>query len=348
MKLVKCFSVVLLVQCFLLTDSSVFADTITTSDGSLLKGQITVITPANVSIETEYAGTVTIDAGKISRLETRAPISTKLEDGTIVTGITTINSDGIIVIENETMKMEATVEKLMASWIPENKPPTEAGFPRERRWVYSVAADFTGKRGNSRENGLSSRAEAKLVSDNDELNFYLSVDRADNNGQDTSNEIIFGSSYVSYFSRVVGWYVSSELERDPFESINLRASVSAGLSYWLFNRPDFSLELQSGLGYRHEAFDDGTTEDVPTLDLRVHNHWQVNSWMDMTNTLSFRPSLSNLGDYLLFQDSGIIMPISSSRWSLRLGLENNYANEPAVGRKKLDTTYYSRLLMNFE
>ncbi len=348
MKLVRQFLAVFCLLCLLFSVSNIYADTISTADGSVLKGQITTITPASVTIDTEYAGIVTIDAGKISHLETENPVSTKLDDGTIVTGATSISSNGTITVVNETMRMETTVERLMASWIPENKPPTEAGFPRERRWVYSVAADVTGKRGNSRENGMSSRAEAKLVSDNDELNFYLSVDRADNNGEDTSNEIIFGSSYVSYFSKAIGWYVSSELERDPFESIDLRASVSAGLSYWLFNRPDFSLELQSGLGYRHEAFDDDTNEDVPTLDIRIHNHWQVNSWMNMTNTLSFRPSLSDLGDYLLLQDSGVTMPIGSRRWSLRLGLENNYANEPAVGRKKLDTTYYSRLLMNFE
>ncbi|NNE37357.1 MAG: hypothetical protein HKN08_03550, partial [Gammaproteobacteria bacterium] len=182
MKFMKSFIAMLCVQMFLLSGSNIAAGTITTSDGSLLKGQITAITPASVSIETEFAGVVMIDAGKISHLETETPVSTRLEDGTIVTGTTSITSNGVIAIENETMKMESTVEKLMASWVPGNKPPTEAGFPRDRRWVYSVAADVTGKRGNSRENGLSSRAEAKLVSDNDELDFYLSVDRADNNG----------------------------------------------------------------------------------------------------------------------------------------------------------------------
>lgn len=347
-RLVISITITITISLAAFTSGEVNADTVITDNGATLVGKVTVVTPGSVVLDTEYAGSITIDAARISRLVTDTAVSTRLEDGTVVTGTTEINGDGMIVITNDTMTMRASVDKLMASWVPENKPPKEAGFPMERRWKYSVGADITGKRGNSEENGTSIRADASLVSDNDELNFYVTVDRADKDGDDTSDEIIVGSSYVSYFSEVIGWYVSTELERDPFESIDLRTSLSGGLSYWVFNRPGFSLELQTGLGYRFESYEDGSNDDTPTADIRLHNHWQLNSWINMTNNLSFRPSLSDFGDFLLVQDSGINMPIGSSRWSLRLGLKNNYANEPVSGRKKLDTTYYSRLLMNFE
>jgi putative salt-induced outer membrane protein YdiY len=325
----------------------VCADTIITKNGSTLVGQVTTITPVAVTMETEYAGTITIDTGMISSLSTDMSISTKLEDGTLVIGITEISDDGFMNIRNESIDMRTSMDDLMASWLPDSTPPIEAGFPQERQWHYNVGADITGKRGNSDENGTSVRAEAVLASDNDVLKFYTSVDRADTDGEDTSDEIIFGSSYTSYFSDKLGWYVSSELERDPFESIDLRASVSAGMSYWVYNQSDFSLELQSGFGYRHESFEDGNNINTPILDIRLNHLWQVNTWMNLTNSFIFMPSITDYFDYLLVQDSGITMPIGGSRWSLRLGLQNDYKSEPAEERKKLDTTYYSRLLLNF-
>jgi putative salt-induced outer membrane protein YdiY len=337
------FSIVVITVIF----HPVFADTITTKNGAILVGQVTTITPVAVTMETEYAGTITIDTGMISSLTTDMSLSTRLEDGTLLIGKTEIFDDGYINIRNESIDMRTSMDDLMASWLPDSTAPIEAGLPQERQWHYNVGADIAGKRGNSKENGTSIRAEAVLDSDHDVLKFYTSVDRADTDGEDTSDEIIFGSSYTSYFSEKFGWYVSSELERDPFESIDLRASASAGMSYWVYNQSDFSLELQSGIGYRHESFDDGVNTNTPTLDIRINHLWQVSTWMNLTNSLIFTPSITDFSDYLLVQDSGITMPIGGSRWSLRLGLQNDYKSEPAELRKKLDTTYYSRLLLNF-
>ena len=325
----------------------VYADTVTTRNGAKLVGQVSVITSETVTMDTEYAGTITIDIAQVTGLSTDAQISSRLEDGTVISGITEIGNDGYLEVQNETMNIRVPMDRVMASWSPDDTPPKEAGFPQQRSWRYSVGADVTGKNGNSDEMGTSIRADVSLVSELDELKFYLSVDRADTEGEETSNEIIFGSSYVSYFSNTIGWFVSSEIERDPFESIDLRASVSAGLSYWIWNRADHSLQLQTGLGYRHESFDDGSKEDTPTIDIGIDHMWQIKSWLNMNNSLSYVPSITAFSDFLFVQDSALSMPLGSSRWSLRLGLKNSYKNEPAPGRKKLDTTYYSRLLLNF-
>jgi hypothetical protein len=105
--------------------------------------------------------------------------------------------------------------------------------------------------------------------------------------------------------------------------------------------------LQTGLGYRYELFNNDKVESTPTLDLGLDHLWQPNLWLKLNNSISFKPSLSDFEDFLFEQDSSITMPIGRSRWSIRLGLRNNYKNTPAPGRKKLDTTYYSRLLLNF-
>jgi len=331
----------------LLSVNYVIADTIIMIDGSNLNGRIIMITSGSVVMETSFAGTLTIDTAQISKLVTHSEISSRFEDNTVVTGIVAIDDEGLFTIQNDTLIMQTSVDTLLASWIPGNTPPIEARYPQSRRWKYSAGADISGKQGNSDENATSIRADTSLVGDNDELKFYLSMERANNEGTDTSDEIIFGSTYVSYFSDVVGWYVNAELEKDRFENIDLRAILAGGLSYWLIKQPMHSLEFQTGLGYRHESYLDNTNQEIPIIDINLIHLWQMNSWVRMTNNLSYSPSISDYKDFILEQDSGINMPIGNTNWNLRLGLKNNYKNLPATGIKRLDTTYYSRLMLSF-
>ena len=107
------------------------------------------------------------------------------------------------------------------------------------------------------------------------------------------------------------------------------------------------LELRSGLGYRHESFNDGTTEQSPTLDFGLAHDWQFASWGRMTNNLTYTPAISDFGDYIITHDSGIDIALGfSDYWQLRFGLQNDYKSLPAEGRDNLDTSYYSRIQLN--
>lgn len=117
----------------------------------------------------------------------------------------------------------------------------------------------------------------------------------------------------------------------------------------MFHLPEHSLELRSGLGYSHESFSCGITEQPPTLYFGLALDWQFASWTHMTNHLTYTPAISNFSDYLLTHNSGIDIPLGfSDYWQLRFRLENDYKNFPAEGRGKLDTRYYSRIQLNWE
>lgn len=47
-------------------------------------------------------------------------------------------------------------------------------------------------------------------------------------------------------------------------------------------------------------------------------------------------------------DSGFEIPLSAGFWKLRLGLNNQYNSRPQPGREELDTTYYTRLVLNWK
>lgn len=323
------------------------ADTIYTRDGAKLIGKITKITPAQVVIDTAFAGVINVKQSFIETLSTDEDLTSRLADGTTVTGKVKINSSGVMEVKNKTLNMQTPLDKLLATWIPEQAPPAEAGYKKNREWKYSLSADINGTQGNSSEMGMAVQAVAKLVGDTDTLQFNASINRAQKSGTETANDTLFGFSYVTYVYQPWGWYVQGDVENDKFEGIDLRTDLTGGMSYRMINQPDHKLSFNTGFGYRYETYINGTNRGVPTLDFGVKHEWKLEPWLDMTNSITFAPALSNFGDYLLRHDSGFNIPIASGNWNLRLGVKNDYKSKPLTGKKKLDTTYYTRIQMNF-
>lgn len=303
---------------------AVQSDTILTRNGATLVGIIKGTTKELVTMQTEYAGTITIDSGQITSIKT--------------------DSNAAIVVNDEGLPAN---DETQITQVTDNIKAIE------HPWKYSIAANMNGKQGNVATMGTSFQAEALRAGDDDKIKLYASIDHAEVNDKKTMDEKIAGASYVTYIYNSWGWFMSAELEQDPFEDIDLRASVSGGLSYRILNETNHSLEIRTGVGYRHETFLDETIDNSPTLDFGLNHEWtfkpfpKINPWLEMSNLLSFTPSIKDFHDYLMMQDSGINMPIGNSKLKMRLGVKNNYNSQPVPGREELDTTYYSRLLLDF-
>ena len=58
-------------------------------------------------------------------------------------------------------------------------------------------------------------------------------------------------------------------------------------------------------------------------------------------------AFSDFKNYMATQDSYFQIPLKNPSWKLRLGLANSYNSQPPPKIKKLDTTYYTRLILDF-
>lgn len=324
------------------------ADTITTVDGARLIGRVTEVTQEAVLLETSYAGVIAIETKQITALESDRPLTVRFGDGTMVTGTVRLDQRGGLRVRGEAERSDATLDRLLAAWVPGATPPAASGIEPPRRWVYTVGADLVGRDGNSDELGINFAGDAMLVTKVDELRLYASYQRAEQNGIKNSDEAIAGASYTAFFREDFGWYVRGAIERDEFEDIDLRTTAAIGLAWRLIETKVRSLRWLAGVGYRYESFDNGTSDASPTLDLGLQHRWQLNDTLTMHNELTFAPQFKDFGDYLLTHGSALEMPVGASRWIFRIGLRNDYKSEPAFGRKELDSAWYTRLSLRFD
>ena len=330
------------------------ADIVRTSDGARLTGSIQRIEGGILYLSTPYAGDLEIAQAKVASFSTEEPVFVRLQSGTVMAGPVESSADGALRIRSEDGTLNTSMDRVAASWSPSGEDPRILQMRAEReelkrKWSYEAGADLFGQEGNSDEFALGINFEAKLKSPNDTLRFYGEYEQREKSSETTEDRAAGGMSYEAFFSKIFGWYARTELETDAIDRVDLRSTTAGGASYRLINNENQTLVARSGLGYRYTAYDTARDDESDaTLDFGLDHTFRFKDRMFMENTLSYVPSLDDFGDYRVVHDSGVEVPVGSSKnWKLRMGVKNEYESEPEA-EENLDTTYYTRMIYSWE
>ena len=104
---------------FLITFTShfIYADVVTTKDGSILNGTITLVDEGIIHLETDYAGTLELKQETIAALETTSPLAIRLENGTTTTASSIVAlKDEMVEINSEGSPIKAHTSEIAAVW----------------------------------------------------------------------------------------------------------------------------------------------------------------------------------------------------------------------------------------
>lgn len=334
------------------------ADMVELNDGSVLKGEIIKVFEGKLAIETSFAGVLEFKLSEVKSFSSEDTETVRLKSGDVLVGPVRETETGKIAVETSGGTVETSAKDVEAVWAPGDADPEVVARRKEledsiRKWSVQTAVSLTGKSGNTDKSSYAISADAKLEGPNDRLDLYVDYNYGEENGTRSADEAILGMAYTSFFSKKYGWYFREELEYDTFENIDFRSTTGAGISYRVFKRPTHSLETRAGLSYRYDSYGDNGaipayTEDFPGLDFGLKHYWKFAEWGEVTNSLTYTPSIDDFGDYLVDHSSAMDIPLAASNfWKFRLSLSNQYNSAPAAGRDELDTTYALSLLMNW-
>ena len=319
------------------------ADTIETKNGSRLVGKITKIDAGDVVIATDYAGTVTVKQSEVVSLTTDGPVAMRLESGTRVDGRVTSGPSGSIQIAGAEGAISTTIDKVAASWAAGAVDPS-----LDRHWDYEAAVDVTGKTGNSEQLGTSADVRAKLKTLKDTLQFYSAYNRQISDGAKSADQFKAGVDYQNNFSGRKSWYVRDEGGFDRVKDIELYNIAAAGVGFDIVKEPKRTLTGLVGLSYRYEGYRDPFTEDVKSAGLDIGFNSDIEfSDSRLVSRVSYVPTFDDFGNYRLSHESYYQIPLAHPAWKLRLGLSNEYNSQPPAGIEKLDTSYFTRLVLTW-
>jgi hypothetical protein len=322
------------------------ADVVETKDGARLVGTIKKIAGGKITLGTSYAGDVSIAQAEVASVTMDEPLVIRLQGGTTMEGKITTTSTGQVSIAGGDGTINTTVDKIATTWAPGGTDPAVAAL--ERKWAYEAALDITGKSGNKSQFGSAVSLRATLAGSKDKLLFYTAYNRQETDNVKSADQFKAGIDYSNNFSGSKSWYVRDEGGFDRVKDIDLYNVAAFGVGYDLIKKPHQTLTSRLGLSYRYEGYGDALSEDVSSAGLDIGlNHTYNFGTMRMVNALSIVPAFDDFGNYRAIHDSHFEMPLASSQWKVRVGLSNDYTSQPAGATEKMDTTYYTRFVLNW-
>ncbi len=343
--------------------SSLEADTIVTKNGSSINGRILGIEGGKMKIETDFAGEIEVDKAQIDHFSSDNPIFVSFESGSSYVGKVTGKQNGELTIETQDGDLSTSMDKVDESWQPGTQSPAARRQAAEmakleRKWSYEAAFDLTGKSGNSDSTGLGTSFRAKLEGPKDTLQFYARANFEETDDVRSADDSRAGVDYANSFNDKWNWYVRSEFGRDVIKDIELYTNTAAGFGYTFTKTETRELNVRGGIGYRFEAYDDILQPDgsfIARPDLSSASadfglfHEEKMAWGRLVNRLTYTPAFDDFANFRAVHDTSLELPMKSENYSIRLGLSNDYDSEADLsGKDELDTTYYIRLVLNWD
>jgi len=322
------------------------ADVVETKNGARIVGKVTRIEKGTVVVDTNYAGTISVKQAEVTAITTDAPLAVRLDSGTHLEG-TLSGAGGAERITGADAAVDTEVGKVAASWPVGTEDPAVAA--RRRHWGYSASLDMNGTSGNKSQLGTAGGFRATLTGPGDVLAYYTNYNRQVTDGEKSADQFKAGIDYSNNFDRRSSWYVRDEGGFDRIQDIGFYNTSAAGYGFDVVKKPKHLLTFRAGLSFRYENYNNALTPDVKSAGLDAGmNHELYFGSGKIVNRVSYVPGFADFGNYRLTHENFYEVPLANPAWKLRLGVSGDYNSRPAPGLERLDTTYFTRLLLNWK
>ncbi|HVU34226.1 MAG TPA: DUF481 domain-containing protein [Opitutaceae bacterium] len=320
------------------------ADTVDTRAGAHLVGKIVKIDAGVLTLETDYAGVITVKQSEVTALSTDHPVAVRLASGTRFDGPITSGPNGALQITGADGTITTTVSKVAASWAAGKVDPAV-----DRHWTYEASVDIAGKSGNSNQLGTAGEVRAELKTQQDTLQFYSAYNRQVTDHVKGADQLRIGMDYQDNFAGRGSWYARDEGGYDRVKDIDLYNIAAAGFGRDFVKNAMQTLTGRLGLAFRYENYQNPVTPDVKDLglDFEVNNE-VLFSTSKLVDRVTYDPSFNDFSNFRIIHESYYEIPLANPAWKLRLGLSNDYNSKPGPGIKRLDTSYFTRLVLDWE
>ncbi len=342
----------------LLTAATATADVVETSDGSRLVGTIEQIADGRLVILTRIAGRLEIDASEVTAISTDRPVHVAVSSGdTLVGRMEASPEDDGSVIRSKLGDISISLTSITVLW-PEGAENPQLVTMREEaqaqieaarpKWSATLEAGANRTEGNTDTLDGHGRFDLKRTTTDDLLHFYLAGKYAEQDDKRSTNEYFGGARYESSVTQRRYWYARGELEFDEFEDIDLRATVAAGAGYYWLKQPEHELKINIGGGYRHESYDDGRVENDAVLDLGLDYRLDLTPLAQFTHSAVYTPNIEDTNSYRLKLDTALVIPFKDERLAWKIGMRNDYNSRPQEDFDRLDSTYYTSIVLSLK
>ena len=274
--------------------ATLYADSITLSNGDSIQGQLVSMENGKVVFNSELAGKISVDQKSINSMNLSTDADFLLADGRVVktTGEITATS----------LKLSGKAQNDISTLTAINPGP-----PALPKLSGNITVGVTSSHGNTYAESGSVSAEINNETEKGvtAADFtYYSTRSEDTNGVKYTTEEFFTAGAKPEFnlSEKTYGFLDARYKTDHIADLDERIIGTIGLGRRLYKTEIFKLNADIGLSQVHEKYtvnDISDTNDDLSVRLGYNLNWKINPRLSFKHNLEYYPSTKNFSDYYL-------------------------------------------------
>jgi len=317
------------------------ADEIYLKNGKHLSGKLVSMKEGKLTLETTFAGKLTLDWNQVERVVTEEAATIVLNDGS--------TAQGRLKPSKADDRMELSLDTISESRILEPADIQAINPPVEPPIKFSGKINVGLNKASGNTDTENVHADAELVARAKKIRVTLggAYNWASEDNENTEDNAMGYLKHDYFLTEKLYWYLNGMLERDQFKDINLRTTVGPGLGYQFFEGELMNLSVEAGPSYVNTDYDEEDDEDS------ISGRWAVKFdrfFFEKLFQYYFSNegyvSTSDMSDVFMFTKTGLRFPLRAGLF-FNLGWEWDWDNTPADNAEKSDYRYILSLGYGF-
>lgn len=324
------------------------ADEITLKNGDRVTGKIVDLDGRNITIETEFAGTIRIDAAHI-------------ETVSLVEGATPTTAKTVIEAPKNKTDIPARPADLVADAPAKKAEPAKPNalkpirrlfegrhFGLTSNWEGNINIGFSYTDGNSRTSTMTTSFRAVKSGHRDQITVYTRSLWNSNRrlaNRTTSNAVWGGIRYDRNATEKMFGFVSYDFERDRPKLLNFRSVVGGGGGMHAVKSDRTEWDLMLG-GAWNTAWQVGQNTSTPEATAASSFKHRFGDRIKLQKTFTFYQDVTALAKYRFIFDSTLSADLTKRiGWFVTIG--DRYNNFPIGNTEKNDVLFTTGIKWNF-
>ena len=307
---------VVVVSPLVLFAGTVLADKVVLDNGDTLTGTVVKLEGGKLTLKTEYAGPIEIEAAKVKSIVTDQPVEVHTTTGEVLKGKLKVVEPGKLAVEPSPDRAATDVDLQKVAAI--NPPP-------QGLWTGNITVGGNLQSGNTDRMGLSVAAGAERRTAKDRFTLGFLFNYTEEEDQITARNTYGNLKYDYFFTKKLYGYLALEMLNDKFQDVKLRTIVGPGIGYQIWDDPVKSLAFEAGASYLSDNRYNAQDDDYWAARLGLNFRYTFFKYIVFTDRLLYYPSLETFSNYILRNEAALTTPLGVN-WALRLANILQYNN----------------------
>jgi putative salt-induced outer membrane protein YdiY len=317
------------------------ADTVTLTNGDKITGTIQSVTATTVVVQTEFAGTVTIDKKTVQTMQSEKAVPVTLESG-----------------QTQQLFLAPTLDGKgwQTSVAPLPPPPTRftSYLYIGSDWKNQLSLGASQSSGNNNTTTFSGDLTFHYLHKPDELVvtftglYGLTNEVGKDNDVQTAGLFAQTAIFRHDLNERLFLYVSDDARYDAIKGISVQATATGGLGYKIIDEDRFKVDVRGGAGVTYLKTFDGNSDTSPAAEVGLRLQYIFSDRVNLTHEDVYTTSLSDFDIWRIHSETALNVKLDLERGlGVKFAFYDDYENQPSVGRRNNDTRLVASLTLEF-